>query len=142
MKDLEAYCSYEISLLLKKKGFNEGCICYYDRDKYVRSNSWKTFNKKDVYNYDGYKIRPIYTVFLDEECVMPTHQTALAWLREEKNIVITIDYNDDEDCESNERWGFSLFNLAKKTKKIDFATYPTYEYAVEAALKYTLENLI
>ena len=54
--------------------------------------------------------------------------------------MITIDYDEDEDCEDNERYGFTVYR--KNKREIDLATFPTYEEAVDAALKCCLTNLI
>lgn len=121
----EDYCSYEVAKLLKEKGFDGICQCY-----------WHNFYGLTPFNGKGdtYKTRPSFGV------LVPTHQMAMKWLREIYNIIIMIDYNEDEDCEDNERFGFAIYQ--KNIRKVDLATYPTYEEAVEAALKYYLTNLI
>ena len=123
----EAYCSFEVAKLLKEKGFNEEVISYYDTDG------------------QGYFISP-------RECnigtgsvyAAPTHQMAMKWLREVHNICITI-YPDKEN-------GYEavLYNIKDDVEIIlqSFGIYgshifeDSYEEAVEAALKYVLENLI
>ena len=65
---------------------------------------------------------------------------AMKWLREIHGIIITIDYNEDEDCENNERYGFTIY--CKNERKVDLATFPTYEEAVEAALKWCPTELL
>ena len=123
----EDYVSYGVAKLLKEKGFDEGCSFVVNTvSKGVMPVSWPTTNS-DIE---------------DEKAVLialPTLQMAMKWLREVHKIIITIDYNDDDDCEENERWGYSVFN---PYRKVDHATYVTYEEAAEAAIKYCLEHLI
>ena len=107
----EDYCSYEVAKLLKEKGFDEPCT---------------ELNKLCL--RDGEK--PVLKV---------THQKAMKWLREVRNIHIGINpisekgYNatiydvaDFDDC-----------GIISDTKFFFHV-----EEAVEAALKYCLENLI
>ena len=110
----EDYCSYEISKLLKEKGFNEPCtelnkLCLRDGEK------------------------PVLKV---------THQKAMKWLREVHGIFIAIN-NDDLDfnwqCYDLINRGSTL---DPKILSESYAGYKTYEEAVEAALKYVLKNLI
>ena len=61
----EAYCSFEVAKLLKDKGFDEPCT---------------ELNKLCL--RDGEK--PVLKV---------THQKAMKWLRQEKNIIINVWYN-------------------------------------------------
>lgn len=131
----EAYVSFEIAQLLKEKGFREGCHANYvvigsniGQRQYLANTVLSDTPRGTDFNWDN-----------GAWVSCPTYQMALAWLRE-KGVIIVIDYNADEDCEENERWGFSTYTNSQR--KVDFATYPTYEEAIEAALKYSLENLI
>ena len=133
----EAYCSYEISKLLKEKGFNEPCSSTYD--------TAVSGGKPKFYKYDVLHFFPNGMKNSDDKYGMvisaPTHQIAMAWLRE-KAIYITIIYGDypankkvfwTPQIDSLE--GFDLPNSF-------YQEYDLYEDAVEAALKYCLENLI
>ena len=109
----EDYCSFEIAKLLKK-GFNEPCT---------------ELNKLCL--RDGEK--PVLKV---------THQKAMKWLREVHGIFIAIN-NDDLD------FNWQCYDLINRGSTLDpnilsesYAGYKTYEKAVEAALKYSLEHLI
>ena len=102
----EAYCSFEVAKLLKDKGFDEPCT---------------ELNKLCL--RDGEK--PVLKV---------THQKAMKWLRQEKNIIINVWYNGvDWNAEyyNNETENFYL---------ITTSSCNSYEEAVEAALKYVLKN--
>ena len=68
----EAYCSFEVSKLLKEKGFNERSYCYYYLNGEIRQAIADAPWNNGV-------MEPILI------CA-PTHQMAMAWLREEKNI--------------------------------------------------------
>ena len=89
----------------------------------------------------GFKIPQYYNSLINMwQDTKVTHQMAMKWLRNTHGIIITIDYDEDEDCENNERFGFTTYK--RGTRKVDLTTYPTYEEAVEAALKYCLTKLI
>ena len=113
----EDYCSYEVAKLLKEKGFNEPVT---------------ELNR--LLCKEGEK--PVLRI---------THQKAMKWLREEYEIDIipiirhSLKYTQESpfrdyacrvyDCDGN--------IVLSATK-----WYSRYENAVEAALKYCLENLI
>lgn len=120
----EAYCSFEIAKLLKEKGFGEYCYMHYEEDgsQYIS----------------------------DEEpgdCISaPTHQMTMRWLREVHHYYIQV------MLDSWALGGHSGYYIIIQRTDNDFEMmlqdavdevfYQTYEEAVEAALKYTLENLI
>ena len=128
----EDYCSYEVAKLLEEKGFpmGEHLYMYINKDGELMTNfkAFLTMTNEE------------YRMFFDDYIPTVTQALAMKWLREEQGIIITIDYNEDEDCEDNERYGFTIYQ--KYTRKVDLATFPTYEVAVEAALKYCLTYLI
>ena len=119
----EAYCSFEVSKLLKEKGFNELCCGRYSiRSKEFHLDCTKMCNNGGLF-----------------ECAAPTHQMAMAWLREIHHIIFVFkpSYFSGDECTywSYERWCGDNFDG-------EVLSFKTYEEAVEAALKYTLENLI
>jgi hypothetical protein len=112
----EDYVSFEVSKLLKEKGFGEPDIRY-------------------GYNKDGYWeiIEPFYP--------RVTHQMAMKWLREIHKINIDI----------KSRWKLNPYKLDYYYFVLHYKNVPSdsfiikfdsYEEAVEAALKYCLENLV
>ena len=123
----EDYVSLEVAKLLKEKGFNEICRAAY------------TVGGKFITHHNYYSQ-------CKDECIAPTHQMAMAWLRENHNIHIVIEaYPHEDGCFY---WCYrimetvkieTLFGYFKKAQKSGFDSY---EDAVEAALKYSLENLI
>ena len=70
----EAYCSFEVARLLKEMGFDEDCYTFYE------------YNSKEFYHEE--KI-PCCNSRSDDYAA-PTHQMTMAWLREEKNIIINV----------------------------------------------------
>lgn len=118
----EAYCFFEVSKLLKEKGFpvKEIQLWYCE--------------------FDG---RPDMNVVTDKQYPKITHQMAMAWLREEKNISIEIRH---EFGNSNYiPWIVNTVDgdmINEKEADLCQLVFASYEEAVETALKYTLENLI
>ena len=122
MKD--AYCSFEIAKLLKEKGFDEECTHYYsyeDDELIEYTNGVYSRNSKDCHR-----------------CTSPTHQMACAWLRKQ-GVYMSI----DTVITSSGNTYFNIYTYSKDSgwiHPVDF--YNSYEDAVEAALKYALEDLI
>lgn len=112
------FVSVEIQELLNKKGFD------------FHSDSVQAIGKYDIkHNDDG-------TSEFEKCC---TYQMAMKWLRKVHNIVIVVTpsmfwvkYNACIYKKGNDYpIGFDVSSLC-----------PSYEHAVEAAIKYCLENLI
>lgn len=125
----EDYVSFETALLLKEKGFNVPVRTFYN-PKY---RGEKVSDGTALINYNA-----------DPEdgnvlCSAPTLQMALKWLREKCELIIEIDYNNDIECDENERWGFSWY--LRPHYEVNLNTYATNEEATEAAIKYCLTNL-
>ena len=119
----EDYCSYELSQLLNEKGFDG-----------VRDYAYS--NKGNYFEVDRGNFDEVY-------CLRPTHQMAMKWLREEKNIFIVIEpHVYDYVNEKNKSYVCSLWVGDNYYEYIESRDYPSHEEAVEAALKYALENLI
>lgn len=115
----EDYCSVELSKLLEEKGFKCGA----------------TYSKGFVKDGNGF----VGGLIRHEDKI--THQMAMKWLREVHKLHIEIDVYEDI------KYAWSLSNSDSGKYVIDPLKlrdkgYPTYEEAVEAALKYVLENLI
>ena len=118
----EDYVSLELAKLLKEKGFDGKC-CLFGRTEDLEVPIQKENNKG-----------------IDYECVViPTFQRAMKWLREVHKIHITISPISGKGygailCDVGD---FDDFNYIGET---DFFFHP--EQAVEAGIKYALENLI
>lgn len=138
----EAYVSFEVAKLLKEKGFDVYSNTYYTNDGMLNS---------DVYGNT-----------VNFCCEAPTHQMAMAWLREKHNIDIDINaevrmlaikvylpmistYKSVTDNPGKLRqYKRGLYYKDYRNKEVipGLQYYDSYEEAVEAALKYCLENLI
>lgn len=122
----EDYCSFEVAKLLKEKEFDERSSASYD-SKGELKEGYAYWNKTPIWY------------------AAPTHQMAMKWLRDKKNILIyvypVIDLPVKNDYTFHWRWD-------GKKKRYDAPhfgdehNYESFEEAVEAALKYCLENLI
>jgi hypothetical protein len=126
----EAYVSYEVAKLLKEKGFNESSFAYYSE-----FDDWKILRF-----WRKYARNPINTFYL---CA-PTHQMACAWLREVHKVLIVIDaYHADHWEGYIDMFEINIYSHASTIiVPNEIAHHTDYTEAVEAALKYTLENLI
>ena len=125
-------CTCEVCKLAKEKGFPQDVFgtcemkssCYLEDGRYYK---------------DGC-ICPI-----EEAYTAPTQSLLQRWLREEKDIHISIDYQQgvDEDYPSYDysvyRWPINTEAFVQEAWKDG---YPTYELALADALKYALENLV
>lgn len=124
----EDYCSYEVAKLLKEKGFNEPTWTRYEDDNEVIFGDKYDWNNSPMCQTSA-----------------PTHQMAMKWLREEKDVLIyvypVINLSVKNNCIFYWEWD------GKKKRHDaphigDKHNYESPEQAVEAALKYVLENLI
>lgn len=129
----EAYCSKEVCELLREKGFDIEIPTH--RDKYGR------FGYGSPWNWNKSSL----------SCSCPTHQMACAWVRKKYNLYIcprlcTFWSGKKRDKEYH-KWEDRVLNLTSGNQvHPQFAElhkyYDAYEEAVEAALMYTLTNLI
>lgn len=126
----EDYISFEISKLLKEKGFNvkcDKCYAYFTDDDICFLNL---------------KYPKSAQLLIENRYPCITLQMAMKWLREVHGLFISIG-NDDLD------YNWQIFDINDRTKDLDptcltesYAGYKKYELAVETAIKYCLENLI
>jgi len=120
----EAYCSFEVSKVFKEKGFVQETLMVYNQNGNFMPNG---------------AIEDTYQIFYPA----PTHQMAMAWLREEKNIFIVIEpHVYDYVNEKNKSYVCSLWVGDNYYEYIESRDYPSYEEAVETALKYCLKKII
>lgn len=115
----EAYCSFEVSKLLKEKGFDEPCCGRYSiRSKEFHLDCTKMCNNGGLF-----------------ECAAPTHQMAMAYLREKYGFHIYTFY------ENEFHWHYVIDSLTKKWR-YSVSEHKSNDEAIEKALKYSLKNLI
>ena len=126
----EDYVSFETAELLKEKGFDEVCFSCYE---YFESGV--TLYKGWIFEYKGYSV-----LNSSDRIKCPTLQMAVKWLREVHNMYIEICVG------AGYIYGDVVFKSAVYNDELDCLSepesFPSYEEAVEAALKYCLERLI
>ena len=125
----EAYCSYEVSKLLKEKGFEGECIAYYSKYKDNNLNLYRWRNRQTYVNVRN-----------NSYTLVPTHQMAMAWLREVHHIAINIGWG--EIFEDQYKWWSIVLNMDSGDILCEYDYHISYEQSCEAVLKYCLENLI
>lgn len=124
----EDYCSFETAKLLKEKGFDGDCDYYYDTVE-TDEPQQLTLDEK--------------LYFRDRYIDAPTHQMAMKWLREKKDIFIDIGYDDLDFYWLIESIANDVpIQDRPKLLRNGTACHRTYEEAVEQAIKYVLENMI
>ena len=120
----EDYCSFEVSKLLKEKGFDEPCRAVYE-EKVLRTNTLCEYHNSELSSY----------------VCAPTHQMAMKWLREKYYIYADpIKQGNYNDCSEYYTWIVARMGIIHRNSSV--ADKLSYKEAVEAALKYSLENLI
>lgn len=133
----EDYCSFEVSKLLKEKGFEPFLHfnqCYIE----VYTNDWREYTK-EAYEQLDRSIGIGKSILI----IRPTHALAIKWIRENFGIWILVDW-----CES--KWCYEIQDI-KRAESISRKMachiktelhFNSPEEATEAALLYTLNNLI
>lgn len=122
----EDYCSFKVSKLLKKKGAE--LQTHYSSLSRSLVWWWKYGNELHGYNWFG---------DFDNMLPAPTHALAIKWIRENFGYNIEVSYrNADKAYQSISH------PIFPKTKIGLCGNYNSNEEAIEAALLYTLKNLI
>lgn len=138
----EDYVSFEVAKLLREKGFDEN----------TEHKMWyviKQFSTGCQWNSCTHKVGDITREYNNDCCIsMPTHQMAMKWLRNIHGIHIQV-LCPVVDIDTNilgVKYNVVISNL--KDYCLAFMTdiedndYDSYEEAVDAGLKYTLEHLL
>ena len=121
----EDYVSFECAKLLKEKGFDEPIQYFYK------------FDSKELYRGTVFTNTQIGDKFYNA----PTLQMAMKWLREKYYIYADpIKQGNYNDCSEYYTWIVARMGIIHRNSSV--ADKLSYEEAVEAALKYSLENLI
>lgn len=147
MEITEDYVSFKIAKLLKEKGFDVRCNTYYISDNEIAALPiTRDFNNQGIY------------------LSAPTLQTAMKWLREEKNLYIYIEpvelclsegkiLTDNEDIRSATELELQLgfrYNIINSNNYSEddvlsgsyIGDFIKYEDAVEAAIMYCLTHYV
>lgn len=129
-------CTYEVCKLAKEKGFNCKVYNYYQATKHycetlreieLHSVCWK-LETDDCYSR--------YNMGSGDIVSAPTQSLLQRWLREEKGIHIGIGTDGGND------WCYITVVITTGHTEYNTNIFPTYELALEDALKYTLEKLV
>lgn len=142
----EDYCSYELSKLLKEKGFDELTnLVWYQHlptsldcrnlvNKKARDYFYHNETTEHNSSYKNSRHKPEYIHGDIFSC--PTHQMAMKWLREVHNIHIAVDRGMEHY--------FAVLTKLKPYQDLTMKNdiFDTYEEAVEAALRYCLTKII
>jgi hypothetical protein len=140
----EDYCSFEIAKLLKEKGFDGECrMTYREHDMQM---IYYTPNPNDLLDFttNREKLEKHSKKQHCDYALCPTHQMALKWLREVHDLHIVVYPWQADNEEKAIHWCCTVYKSFAHLGNDVYTneTPKSYEQAVEAALKYTLENLI
>ena len=142
----ERYCSYEVARLLKEKGFNEECHHIYIESRQIYVGIILEWTNT-IYGEDAMSNNEIPDVDTDI-ITAPTHQMACDWLME-KDIYISPKYSWFRSRKGAPHYEWKPVVLRLSTGNIIYPQlldmceyYKTYGEAVDAAIKYSLGNLV
>ncbi len=133
----EDYVSFETAKLLKEKGFDANLlVCYTPDGLFSRSYGIKMYTNESEDSA--------------VECICPTLQMVMKWLREVYGIFISIcngnhkKDNRDTSTPDNVYYFFVITDdrAVYEEEKQCLKEFISYEEAADAAIKYCLENLI
>lgn len=134
----EDYCSQEVVKLLEEKGFNNTStiesITYNKLTKTLDFTYYKYVNGVKTLVTDNIDPSDLTHIWQNDKV---THALAMKWLREVKDIDIII-----MPLFQLKGGRIYCYEIHSDTEDIRTGRFKTYEEAVEAALKYVLENLI
>lgn len=145
MEVKEDYVSFEVAKLLKEKGFRERTNRYYN----AQYNEARTVS--DVFFMDWNDDELMKRISMKGAFSIPTHQLACAWLRKNYNLHVCPKLACFRGAKKHDKeyykWEDRVLRLPTNNQVHPqlmgiHEYYNTYEEAVEAALKYSLENLI
>ncbi len=134
----ESYCSFEVSKLLKEKGFEmyaSNGLAFKGSPKNLNVHRWyQKFNGNEFYSFLDYHCHN------DEISIpAPTHSLATEWIRINfKTWVQIISFNTSKDM----RFQYQIRRFEWDGKISNDTLYETPQKAIEAALLHTLQNLI
>lgn len=141
----EEICTYEVCKLAKEKGFNEECRDFYCDDK-LQKRITRTSCNRQVTSFDYCSNSMLEDYDSPKEyynIAAPTQSLLQRWLREEKGIHISVEYEWVEGVDDWTFWSYiKKINNVKVVNDAIKSGFNTYELALEDALKYALENLI
>ena len=125
----EPICSFEVSELLKEKGFDVPCFNVYEKDGTPLFDSFREVIKNSE----------ISNTFI----TAPTHSIALEWIRVNFGVHIADHFNEYDEKYQYIIWVFELNRTPSSKDVIDNGKqFDTPQKAIEAGLLYALTKLI
>ncbi len=132
------YCSYELSLALKKAGFDEPCDHYWYKEFTNSDEMALRQASADDFNNDDWDV---------PHCSAPTLWQAQKWLRDKCglhiNVIPCVDYAEDADgrrCDEWYFWGYDIECIATATIVTESnSQFDTYEQALQEGIKAALD---
>lgn len=140
----ESYCSFEVSKLLKEKGFD--CPC----DTKVAFTNKKEFYVDKLANKIQLSDKELLLKYRTFNILCPTHALAIEWIRVNFGYWITIYVVRRDTVLEGTIYSYSptikkVPDELKQGLVVDYFPYQLFnspQEATEAALMYTLQNLI
>ena len=96
------FVSYEQALDLKELGFDELCICIYNREKSLRVN---------VFNNPNDRFKSVQLSYNNGKIPAPLYQQTFRWFREKYNLIPDIQYYGN--------WNFEIFRIGEFAEPMD-----------------------
>lgn len=131
-----SHCSFEVSELLEKKGFKIFGDFFYTKEEV------EEFKKSELINENEWLDQtccPTHDVPENKQLLAPTHALAIEWIRLNFNIHISIMWQYKL---SDVFWTYNTSTIGMSSVTTSEKLFTLPEEAMEAALKYTLENKI
>lgn len=128
----EEIVTFEVAKLAKEKGFGEMVSCYQG---YRKDGTLFYFSNMP----DGRER------IMQTDCLAPTQSLLQRWLLEEKKYAISVFWDMLSKAyyyEIVKTLGVLEIPVEEKSNYFSPKGFDTYEFALEDALKYTLENLV
>lgn len=132
----EQFISLETAKLAKQAGFDweSHFDCEQQRDEWLQCASIEVPNPY----YD--ETLPFSSPTTTEVLPHITQAVLQRWIREVKGYIVLVDYNEDEDCESDERYGVTIYKGNQRI--VEPTTFATFEAALEAGLQKCLTKIL
>lgn len=130
----------QLAIKLKEKGFDKPCINAYNAHGHQYLNGWCEY--LDERDTDFIYLSDLH----DRDCLCPTIDQVIEWLREEKDIDIVI-YPVDRNTiyMGGEKYILSIYCCGKRDYKIHESNndkFVKWEDACIAGIEYVINNLI
>ena len=145
MSITEKYCSFEVSKLLKEKGFNvENTIGYYQISKMRGEAKESPKLHIDIYHLQRHPKGSIVSLnwnAFEDKTSATTHEIAIEWIRQKFGLFISTEFNN-----TNLMYYYVIHTNVSKQHSNRINSLPETFLepfsATEAALKIALKNII